>query len=731
MAAAPATAATATTTQPGPGAFRLVSEFAPTGDQPRAISALADGVAKGRRQTLLGVTGSGKTFTVANVIEKCGKNTLVISHNKTLAAQLYAELKQFFPNNNVGYFVSYYDYYQPESYIPQTDTYIEKDTQINEKIEKMRLEATAMLLSGEPTIIVATVSCIYSLGNPKDWDELALRVRRGGGISRTSLIRGLVDARYERNDTEIAPGNFRVRGDTLEITPAYSEDLVRISMFGDEIERISILDRVSRDEVREIAEIRIFPAKHYLIASDVRLRAIASIRAELADRLPELRELERQRLETRTTYDIEMIEELGYCSGIENYSRHFDGREPGQQAFCLMDFFGGDYLMVIDESHVTLPQLHGMYKGDRSRKRELVTHGFRLPSAYDNRPLKFEEFEEYVMRHPTIFVSATPAQYERQTSAAIAEQLVRPTGLLDPCVEVRPTAGQMDDLVSEIGVRAGRSERVLVTTLTKRMAEDLAEYLSKRDVRVRYMHAEIEGLQRTELIRQLRLGEFDVLVGINLLREGLDIPEVSLVAILDADKEGFLRNTTSLIQTFGRAARNADGTVIMYADSTTYSMRSAMAETERRRQKQTEYNRLHGLVPRTIIKPVPPKPPSTTKSRRAPAAATADAADGASPDISADDAKTKSSHDIRRDMATLEAKMERYSDDLEFEQAIRCRDTIKRLAEELRAREDRGGTNKDWKGGNGKAKGGRRTGKKEQGPDHPGRGGKDPPGTDR
>ncbi len=669
-------------TAPPRSRFELVSEFAPTGDQPQAISTLADGVSENKTQILLGVTGSGKTFSIANVVAECNRNTLVISHNKTLAAQLYSELKQFFPNNNVGYFVSYYDYYQPESYIPQTDTYIEKDTQVNERIEKMRLEATAMLLSGEPTIIVATVSCIYSLGNPKDWDDLALLVRRGDDLGRTALIQGLVDARYERNDTEIAPGNFRVRGDTLEITPAYSDDLVRISMFGDVVEDISILDKVSKYATRELSEMRIFPAKHYLIASDVRARALASIRAELASRLPELRELERQRLESRTTYDIEMIEELGYCSGIENYSRHFDGRSPGQQAFCLMDFFDDSYLLVIDESHVTLPQLHAMYKGDYSRKHELVTYGFRLPSAYDNRPLKFEEFEKYMSKNPTIFVSATPASYERDSSSAVAEQLVRPTGLLDPQVSVRPTKNQMDDLISEIAARRARGERVLVTTLTKRMAEDLAEYLSRRDVRVRYMHSEIEGLQRTELLRQLRLGEFDVLVGINLLREGLDIPEVSLVAILDADKEGFLRNTTSLIQTFGRAARNANGSVIMYADTVTDSMRSAVSETERRRRRQSQYNERHGLVPRTISKPVPPG-----------------TADGGKESIVFDDSSTKSVHDIKQDLVRLEAAMEQHSHDLEFEQAIRCRDTIKRLTEELESRNGStgsGGNTKKW-----------------------------------
>jgi excinuclease ABC subunit B len=643
--------------------FELSSDFIPTGDQPQAIDALVKGVKKGTVQTLLGVTGSGKTFSVANVIARTGKNTLVISHNKTLAAQLYSELKQFFPKNNVGYFVSYYDYYQPESYLPQTDTYIEKDTQINEKIEKLRLEATAMLLSGEPTIIVSTVSCIYSLGNPKDWENLAITINIGDEIKRSEIIRKFVDARYERNDTEVAPGNFRVKGDTIDVTPAYSEDLVRISLFGDEVEKITLLDHVSLKEKQKISQIKIFPAKHYLIAKDVRKRAVKSIKEELKKCLPKLNELEKQRLEMRTNYDLEMIEELGYCSGIENYSRHFDGRNAGEKAFCLMDFFGDDYLLVIDESHVTLPQLHGMYKGDHSRKNQLITYGFRLPSAFDNRPLKFEEFEEYLTN--TIFVSATPADYEKKISSTIAEQLVRPTGLLDPKVEIRSSKNQMDDLIGEIHKRVENSERVLVTTLTKRMAEDLAEYLSKKQVRVRYMHSEIEGLQRTEIIRQLRLGEFDVLVGINLLREGLDIPEVSLVAILDADKEGFLRNFTSLIQTFGRAARNVNGSVIMYADNNTKSMKHAMDETIRRREKQTQYNLEHNITPKTIIKSVPEQ---TTQL---------------------DESKLKSIHDLTNDVIDLDAQMKKYSEDLDFERAIECRDQIKRLEREIEFKDGR------------------------------------------
>ncbi|MBI2128218.1 MAG: excinuclease ABC subunit UvrB [Nitrosarchaeum sp.] len=643
--------------------FELVSEFEPTGDQPQAIDALVEGVKKKTIQTLLGVTGSGKTFSIANVIARTGKNTLVISHNKTLAAQLYSELKQFFPKNNVGYFVSYYDYYQPESYMPQTDTYIEKDTQINEKIEKLRLEATAMLLSGDPTIIVSTVSCIYSLGNPQDWEDLAITINAGDVIKRNELIKKFIDARYERNDTEIAPGNFRVKGDTIDITPAYSEDIVRISMFGDDVEKITLLDNISLKEKRKVTQMKIFPAKHYLIAKDVREKAVLSIKDELEKRLPELNELEKQRLEMRTKYDLEMIEELGYCSGIENYSRHFDGRQPGEKAFCLMDFFGDDYLLVIDESHVTLPQLHGMYKGDYSRKKELVTYGFRLPSAYDNRPLKFEEFENYLKN--AIFVSATPSEYEKKISSQIAEQLVRPTGLLDPAVEIRPTKDQMDDLIQEIAKRAAKNERVLVTTLTKRMAEDLAEYLSKKQVKVRYMHSEIEGLQRTELIRQLRLGEFDVLVGINLLREGLDIPEVSLVAILDADKEGFLRNFTSLIQTFGRAARNVNGSVIMYADNVTKSMSHAIDETKRRKEKQIQYNKEHNITPQTIIKSVPEQ--VTTL----------------------DESKLKSIHDLATDIIELDSQMKKYSEELDFERAIECRDRIKRLEKEIKFKDGR------------------------------------------
>jgi excinuclease ABC subunit B len=639
--------------------FTLAKDaFSPSGDQPEAIEQLVKGVRKTGRQTLLGVTGSGKTYTIANVIARSNKNTLVISHNKTLAAQLYAEFKEFFPENNVGYFVSFYDYYQPESYIPQTDTYIEKDTEVNEKIERMRLEATAMLMSGEPTIIVSTVSCIYSLGSPKEWDESAITVTKGMIIDRKLLIHNFIEARYERNDISLVPGNFRVKGDTIDIIPGYSDDIIRISMFGDEVERISMHDHVTMKKLRDVDSVKIFPAKHYITDDESRNRALESIRHELQNWLPTLpSELERQRLAQRTKYDLEMIEELGYCSGIENYSRHLDGRSPGQPAWCLLDFFGDDFLLAIDESHVTLPQLHGMYNGDHTRKKMLVDYGFRLPSAYDNRPLKFEEFEKYLKN--VIFVSATPSQYELKSSWQVAEQLVRPTGLVDPKVKVRPTKDQMEDLIKEIKIRAKDNQRTLVTTLTKRMAEDLAEFLAKNGVRVRYLHSEIEGLERTELIRQLRLGEFDVLVGINLLREGLDIPEVSLVAILDADKEGFLRNATSLIQTFGRAARNLDGSVILYSDRITDSMKQAIEETERRRKKQLEYNIEHRITPQTIIKPVPE----------------------GSKEIADMAVETKSM--TRQDLVQLaietEATMKRFAEELEFEKAIMFREKLNKI----------------------------------------------------
>ena len=630
--------------------------FPPSGDQPEAIEKLVRGVLiKKGCQTLLGVTGSGKTFTIANVIARTNKNTLVISHNKTLAAQLYAEFKEFFPNNNVGYFVSFYDYYQPESYIPQTDTYIEKDTEVNERIEKMRLEATAMLMSGEPTIIISTVSCIYSLGSPKEWEESATTITKGMTVDRKVLIHNLIESRYERNDVSLVPGSFRVKGDTIDIIPGYSDDVIRILLFGDEIEKISIHDHIAMKKLKDTNSVKIFPAKHYIVDDDSRLDSIKSIRQELENWLPNLpNELERQRLASRTRYDLEMIEELGYCSGIENYSRHLDGRSPGQPPYCLLDFFGKDFLMVIDESHVTIPQLRAMFNGDYTRKKMLVDYGFRLPSAFDNRPLKFVEFEKYLQN--VIFVSATPANYEIRLSWQVVEQLVRPTGLVDPKVELRPTKDQIQDLIQEISIRVNKNQRTLVTTLTKRMAEDLAEFLAKNDVRVRYLHSEIEGLERTEIIRQLRLGEFDVLIGINLLREGLDIPEVSLVAILDADKEGFLRNNTSLIQTFGRAARNIDGMVIMYADRITDSIKNAMTETERRRRKQIQYNKKNQITPKSVIKPIPEKTEDI--------------------DLSVDTTKSMARADLVKLAIETETTMRRFAEDLDFERAIKFREKL-------------------------------------------------------
>jgi excinuclease ABC subunit B len=636
--------------------------FSPRGDQPAAIESLVEGLRRGKKiQTLLGVTGSGKTFTVANVVAMTNKNTLVISHNKTLAAQLYSEFKQFFPNNNVGYFVSFYDYYQPESYLPQTDTYIEKDTEVNEKIEKMRLEATAMLMSGEPTLIVSTVSCIYSLGSPKEWDQSAITLSEEMRIGRNELIHKLIEARYERNDITLSSGSFRVKGDTIDIIPGYSDDIIRVSLFGDQIEHISIHNSVTMSKKRTVGTVKIFPAKHYIIDEDAKNDAITSIQRELETWIPNLPgELERQRLNSRTNYDLEMIQELGYCSGIENYSRHLDGRKPGQPPFCLLDFFGNDFLLVIDESHVTLPQLRGMYQGDYTRKKSLIDYGFRLPSAFDNRPLKFHEFEKYLKS--VVFVSATPAEYEKKNSSAIVEQLVRPTGLVDPKVEVRPTQNQIDDLIGEINSHAQKNQRTLVTTLTKRMAEDLAEYLAKKEVRVRYMHSEIEGLERTELIRQLRIGEFDVLVGINLLREGLDIPEVGLVAILDADKEGFLRNTTSLDQTFGRASRNIDGTEIMYEENITQSMKEAISETERRRKKQILYNQKHGITPKTIVKAVAKREDEA----------------GINVEI-----KSMSAKDLSRLAFEIETNMKKYAEDLDFEKAIQLRDQLTKIKKVL------------------------------------------------
>jgi excinuclease ABC subunit B len=639
--------------------FQLVSSFAPAGSQPEAIAKLNDGLADNARfQTLLGVTGSGKTFTMANVITAADKPTLVIAHNKTLAAQLYQEFCDFFPKNRVEYFVSYYDYYQPESYIPAKDQYIEKDSSINPKIEMLRLSATASLSCRRDVIVVASVSCIFGLGNPENFRNLGFDLSVGQKISRSGIMSRLLDIQFERNDIDLSPGRFRVKGDTIDIVPGYFNDIIRIELFGDEIERISEVDKNTGAKKEEMKYFYVYPARHFVTPESAQKAAIASIQEELDEVLPTLGLVEAHRLRQRTNFDLEMIRETGSCKGIENYSRHFDGRKAGEKPYCLLDYFPDDFLLIIDESHQTIPQLHGMYNGDRSRKETLVNYGFRLPSALDNRPLKFFEFEQYMRQ--AIFVSATPGPYEVKHSTQVVEQIIRPTGLVDPAVEVRPTEGQTLDVIEEVGKTVARGDRVLITTLTKKLAEELSEYLADKGIRTRYLHSEIQTLERTEIIRELRLGKFDVLVGINLLREGLDIPEVGFIGILDADKEGFLRDARSLIQIIGRAARNVNAKVVLYADSMTDSMKAAISETKRRREKQIAYNDVHHIVPQTIIKPVKEKEVEIRDTKHVPRA------------------------EIPNMVIELEKQMRDAAENLDFERAIALREQVKKLNERLR-----------------------------------------------
>ncbi|VVB78931.1 UvrABC system protein B [uncultured archaeon] len=650
-----------------PNRFNLKTDMKPAGSQPEAIKQLVEGFKKGKNnQTLLGVTGSGKTFTMANVIQALNKPTLILAHNKTLAAQLYEEFKEFFPDNQVEYFVSYYDYYQPESYIPQKDQYIEKDSAINPKIEQMRLSATASLITRKDVIVVSSVSCIYSLGNPKNFEMLGFSIKKGEKIQRKELITRLINIQYERNDMDLSSGTFRVKGDTIDFIPAgYFENILRIELDGEKIEKLSVIDKITGRQIEELDLLYIYPARHFVIPENEIEEALVDIEKQLEKDLPKLNPLEAHRLKQRTMSDIEMIKETGYCKGIENYSRHFDKRKEGEKPYCLLDYFPEkDFLIIIDESHQTIPQVHGMYNGDRARKKALIDYGFRLTSAYDNRPLRYEEFEKYLNENKTLFVSATPAVYEKEKSDQIVEQIIRPTGLIDPEVYVRPIKNQVEDLIKEIEITVKKGNRVLVTTLTKKLAEELTDYLGSKGIKTRYMHSEIKTLERTELIRQLRLGKFDVLVGINLLREGLDLPEVGFIGVLDADKEGFLRDARSLIQIIGRAARNLNSKVILYADVITGSIEEAINETKRRRELQIEYNKKHKITPKTIIKEIRKQTTIIKDTKHIP-----------------------KSH-IPKMIIEFTAEMQNAAEALEFEKAIEIRDKIKELEKRIGERVD-------------------------------------------
>ena len=656
--------------------FKIHSKFKPTGDQPEAIKTISDAIKRNEKfSTLLGVTGSGKTFTMANIIENVNKPTLILAHNKTLAAQLYGEFKEFFPENAVEYFVSYYDYYQPEAYVASSDTYIEKDASINDEIDKLRHSATAALLERRDVIIISSVSCIYGLGDPKDYKEMMLSLRPGDEKDRDDVIKRLIEIQYERNDINFTRGTFRVRGDVLEIFPAGDDEkAIRVEFFGDEIDRITEIDYITGKIVGTRSHVAIFPASHYVTTPERIEEAIKRIEAELEERIQYFKErdmlLEAQRIEQRTNYDIEMLKEIGFCQGIENYSRHLTGRAEGEKPYTLMDFFPDDFLMIVDESHVTIPQVRGMYAGDRSRKGSLIDNGFRLPSAYDNRPLNFEEFEENI--NQIVFTTATPGPYEIKHSTTFAEQIIRPTGLLDPEIDVRPIENQIDNLVHEIHSVIEKGERVLVTTLTKKMSEDLTDYLKEIGIKVKYLHSDIATLERTEIIRDLRMGKFDVLIGINLLREGLDIPEVSLIAILDADKEGFLRSETSLIQTIGRAARNEHGRVIMYADKITDSMRNAIDETKRRREIQDVYNKEHGIIPKTVKKDI---------------RAAIEATQAAEEEVVYGIKETDDIDELKANVAKLTEEMMEAAKNLQFERAAELRDKLKELEEKIAKKE--------------------------------------------